>query len=118
MQELKIFEEKGVITSYSIHYTKLYDIGGSSIMRQLTHGECISLLDDIGRSPTGDWTHELTEISSGPARITERAVLPTGLEVVYFRAEDGAKAWPAVNWDRFALQISKELETPEQLTLF
>jgi hypothetical protein len=85
-------------------------------MRQLKHQECLSLLDSIKEYPAGEWTHELTEIATGPARFVERLILPSGLEAVYFRAPDGAKAWPAANWDRFA--VRKGPEQVEQLTLF
>lgn len=86
-------------------------------VRQLTtHDECMAMLEDINQSPDGDWTHELTEIATGPARFVERLILPSGLEVVYFRAPGQAKAWPANNWDRFA--VCKVPERVEQLTLF
>ncbi|MBW4838619.1 MAG: hypothetical protein KZY74_04430 [Paenibacillaceae bacterium] len=85
-------------------------------VRQLNHDDCISLLNSIGNSPDGEWTHDLIEISSGPARFVERLILPSGLEVVYFRSPGGAKAWPAANWDRFA--VPRAPQVIEQLTLF
>ncbi|MBU5670271.1 hypothetical protein [Paenibacillus brevis] len=85
-------------------------------MRQLKHEECLSLLDSISKSPEGDWTHELTEIATGPARYVDRVKLPNDLEVVYFRHPDGARSWPAANWDRFAVQRAPQ--KVEQMTLF
>lgn len=85
-------------------------------MRHLTHEECMSLLDSITGSPDEDWTHDLTEISYGPARFVERVILPSGLEVVYFKSPNGGRAWPAPNWDRLAVARTPQLI--EQLTLF
>lgn len=90
--------------------------GGRQVVRKATYEECMTLLESIGNTPPGDWTHELTEISSGPARFVERLILPSGLEVVYFRSPGGAKAWPASSWDRFA--VLRQPERVEQLTLF
>ncbi|MBU5672696.1 hypothetical protein KQJ23_12745 [Paenibacillus sp. MSJ-6] len=85
-------------------------------MRQLTHDQCMSLLSNIKSSPPGDWTHDLNTIREGPARLVERLTLPHGHEVVYFRHPDGARSWPAANWDRFAVQRAPQ--EIEQMTLF
>lgn len=90
--------------------------GGAHEVRQLKHEECLSLLDSIRKSPEGDWTHELTELATGPARYVDRVKLPNDLEVVYFRSINGAGAWPALNWDRFAVQ--RVPQKVEQMTLF
>lgn len=85
-------------------------------MRQLTHDQCMSLLSSIKSSPPGEWTHDLNTIREGPARLVERLTLPHGQEVVYFRNTDGVGAWPASNWDRFA--VERAPQSVEQMTLF
>lgn len=85
-------------------------------MKQLTHDECI-LLASIKQSPAGDWTHDISGITPGPARFVDRVKIPSGEEVVYFRKETDAGAWPAASWDRFA--VARELIGElEQMTLF
>ncbi|WP_198524625.1 hypothetical protein [Paenibacillus phocaensis] len=86
------------------------------MMQILTHDECMTLLAGIQAAPPGDWTHDLITILDGPARFITRAVIPDGQEVVYFRHPDGAGAWPAANWDRFAL--ARVPQQVEQMTLF
>lgn len=85
-------------------------------MKQLTHDECMTLLAGIQAAPPGDWTHDLTTILDGPARFVARVVIPDGPEVVYFRHPDGAGAWPAANWNRFA--IPRAQQRVEQMMLF
>ncbi|OMG48348.1 hypothetical protein BK140_16785 [Paenibacillus macerans] len=41
-------------------------------MRQLSHEECMSLLDSIRKSQPGDWTHDFHTIASGPAQYPAR----------------------------------------------
>lgn len=85
-------------------------------MRRLTHDECVSLLASIRASAPGDWTHDLNTICDGPARFVERVIIPDGHEIVYFRDVSGADAWPAANWDRFA--VPRVVQQVEQITLF
>lgn len=85
-------------------------------MRQLTHDQCMSLLSSIKSSPPREWTHDLNTIADCPARFEERLITPSGHEVVYFRHPDGARSWPASNWDRFAVQRAPQ--EIEQMTLF
>lgn len=85
-------------------------------MQTITHDECMELLSSIRTSPPGDWTHDLNTICDSPARFVARVVIPDGLEVVYFRHQDGSRAWPAANWDRFAVERAPQLV--EQMTLF
>lgn len=70
-------------------------------MKNFTWAEGIALLEEIRRSPSAGWTHELHIIRSCPARFVDRAVAPDGKVIVFFRTEDGAGAWPAGNWDLF-----------------
>ncbi|MUG45504.1 hypothetical protein [Paenibacillus woosongensis] len=86
--------------------------------RQFSHEECMSLLADIRSSQLGDWTHDIHTIESGPARFVARAKIPSGTEVVYYRTESGARAWPAANWDRYAVPRAVKQVEPEQLELF
>lgn len=88
------------------------------MIRQLTHEECMSLLASIRSSPPGDWTHDIHTLSPGPARFVDRVIIPSGTEVVYYRTERGAGAWPAANWDRFAVPRAVQQVEPEQLELF
>ncbi|MCY7561574.1 site-specific DNA-methyltransferase [Paenibacillus macerans] len=96
--------------------------GETNMIRQLTHEECMSLLDSIRSSPPGDWTHDLHTIESGPARFVDRVLVPSGHETVYFRDESGAGAMQGANWDRFAVprahQQSPQRTEYEQLTLW
>lgn len=91
-------------------------------MQHITWEQGAGLCRQIGRTPPGDWTHDLNTIQTGPARVVSRVEAPGGLEIVYFRMPDGAGAWPRANWDRFA--VPRAVQEPqhqtecEQLTLF
>ncbi len=87
------------------------------MIRRITWKEGAALCEEIRRSPPGIWTHDLNTIRSGPARFVTRVMAQDGLEIVYFRHSGGAGAWPATNWDIFAVPRAKQSE-PEQMTLF
>ncbi|RUT48551.1 hypothetical protein EJP82_00995 [Paenibacillus anaericanus] len=86
-------------------------------MKTITWQQGADLCKEIRSLPLGDWTHDLNVIRNGPARIINRALSPEGQEIVYFRGDDYAGAWPGANWDRFAVQRLTTQEI-EQLTLF
>ncbi|MNW36179.1 hypothetical protein D3C74_131880 [compost metagenome] len=86
------------------------------MMRKLTYNECTSLLNSIRESAPGDWTHDLNIVRSGPARLIDRVMIPDGKEIVFFRGDNYASAWPAANWDRFA--VTRAPAEVEQMTLF
>ncbi|TYA10970.1 hypothetical protein FRY98_24705 [Paenibacillus faecis] len=85
-------------------------------MEQITWEQGAALFREIGRTPPGDWTHDLNTIQTGPARVVSRVEAPGGLEIVYFRMPDGSGAWPGANWDRFA--VPRQPQLVEQMTLF
>ncbi|MEK5477529.1 hypothetical protein NYE70_11350 [Paenibacillus sp. FSL R5-0407] len=85
-------------------------------MQQIKWEEGRAIYEEARSSPPGDWTHDLSTIREGPARLVTRVATPDGLEIVYFRTSDGAGAWPGANWDRFA--VPRAPVEMEQMTLF
>ncbi|MNW41807.1 hypothetical protein D3C74_189590 [compost metagenome] len=85
-------------------------------MKTITSQQGAELCREIRSSAPGNWTHDLKTIREGTARFVDRVVDQDGLEIVYFRGADYAGAWPAANWDRFA--VARASAEVEQMTLF